>query len=207
VAALTGAGLTGAGLTDGFRLLEGAVSYALVNAALVTPGLLSRATPCADWDLGMLLDHVSDSLDALHEAISAGCTGWRGPASGAGRGPELAGGLRRRAGKLLAACAAAGPRDHPVAIADRDLPASVVAVTGAIEIAVHGWDIRVACGASRPIPPGLAAGMLPIAPSLLTSGSRDGLFAAPVPVPPLTSPGDQLVAFLGRHPGWPGTPP
>jgi hypothetical protein len=26
----------------------------------------------------------------------------------------------------------------------------MVAVTGAIEIAVHGWDISVACGARRP---------------------------------------------------------
>ena len=56
----------------------------------------------------------------------------------------------------------------------------MVAVTGAIEITVHGWDISVACGARRPVPPGLATILLPIAPLLITPGTRPGLFADPV---------------------------
>jgi hypothetical protein len=44
----------------------------------------------------------------------------------------------------------------------------MVAVSGAIEITVHGWDISVACGARRPVLPGLAAVLLPIAPLLIT---------------------------------------
>jgi len=76
----------------------------------------------------------------------------------------------------------------------------MVAVTGAIEITVHGWDISVACGARRPVPPGLAAILLPIAPLLITPGTRPGLFADPVRLPGPASAGDQLVAFLGRQP-------
>ena len=76
----------------------------------------------------------------------------------------------------------------------------MVAVTGAIEIAVHGWDISVACGARRPVPPGLAAVLLPIAPLLITPGTRPGLFADPVRLPGPACLGDQLVAFLGRQP-------
>ena len=76
----------------------------------------------------------------------------------------------------------------------------MVAVTGAIEIAVHGWDISVACGARRPVPPGLAAILLPIAPLLIAPGTRPGLFAGPVRLPGPASAGDQLVAFLGRQP-------
>ena len=76
----------------------------------------------------------------------------------------------------------------------------MVAVTGAIEIAVHGWDISVACGARRPVPPGLAAILLPIAPLLITPDMRPGLFADPVRLPGPACPGDQLVAFLGRQP-------
>jgi hypothetical protein len=63
-----------------------------------------------------------------------------------------------------------------------------------------GWDISVACGACRPVPPGLAAVLLPIAPLLITPGTRPGLFADPVRLPGPASPGDQLVAFLGREP-------
>jgi hypothetical protein len=76
----------------------------------------------------------------------------------------------------------------------------MVAVTAAIEITVHGWDIWVACGTRRPVPPGLAAVLLPIAPLLITPGARPGLFADPVRLPAPAGPGDRLVAFLGRHP-------
>jgi hypothetical protein len=79
----------------------------------------------------------------------------------------------------------------------------MVAVTGAIEITVHGWDIPVACGARRPVPPvppGLAAILLPIAPLLITPGTRPDLFADPVRLPGPASAGDQLAAFLGRQP-------
>jgi hypothetical protein len=76
----------------------------------------------------------------------------------------------------------------------------MVAVTGAIEVTVHGWDIFAVCGAARPVPPGLAAVLLPIAPLLITPATRPGLFADPVRLPGPASPGDQLVAFLGRQP-------
>jgi hypothetical protein len=76
----------------------------------------------------------------------------------------------------------------------------MVAVTGAIEITVHGWDISAACGARRPVPLGLAIVLLPIAPLLITPGTRPGLFADPVRLPGPASLGDQLVASLGRQP-------
>jgi hypothetical protein len=68
--------------------------------------------------------------------------------------------LRRQLVALLACTATAGPADRPVTIWDRELTASIVAATGAIEITVHGWDIAVACGGNRPVPPGLAAVLL-----------------------------------------------
>ncbi|MGH3397069.1 MAG: hypothetical protein ACRDPO_20505, partial [Streptosporangiaceae bacterium] len=101
---------------------------------------------------------------------------------------------------LLGACAAAGPGGRLVAIGDRRLTASLVTVTAALEIAVHGWDIAVACGAGRPVPPGPATALLAIAPLLIGPADRPGLFAEPVRLPGPACPGDQLVAFLGRRP-------
>jgi uncharacterized protein (TIGR03086 family) len=184
----------------GQELLESAVSYALAGAALVTPQFLPRPTPCASWDLETLLDHLSDSIAVLHEAIAtAGIS--PGPAQGyAGPGRDPVARLRGQAARLLGACAAAGPAGRRVAIGDRELTASMAAVTGAIEVTVHGWDIFAACGAARPVPPGLAAVLLPIAPLLITAGTRPGLFTGPVRLPGPAGPGDQLIAFLGRHP-------
>ena len=185
-------------LTRGLGLLESAVSYALASAALATPQRLPMATPCADWDLGTLLCHVSDSLDVLSEAVGTGCVG---PAPGDdGPGLDPVTGLRSRATRLLATCAAAGPADLPVAIADQALSTGLAVAAGAIEIAVHGWDIAAACGVRRPVPADLAAALLPIAPLLITPSTRPGLFADPVPVSGLAAPGDKLAAFLGRQP-------
>lgn len=187
-------------LSRGLELLDSAVGYALGGAALVTRQLLSRPTPCPGWDLETLLDHVSDSIAVLQEAIATARVD-AGPAAGhpAG-GPDPVARLRGQVAGLLGACAAARTPERRVAIGDHDLTASMVAVTGAIEIAVHGWDISVACGAARPVPSGLAAVLLPIAPLLITPVTRPGLFADPVRLPGPARPGDQLVAFLGRQP-------
>ncbi len=191
-------------LTGSLALLGSAVSYALASTRLATPERLSGPTPCAGWDLGWLLHHVSDSVGVLHEALTAGHVG---PAPGDGApGTDPAGDLRRRAAGLLAACAPGHHADRLVAIGDRELATRMVAAAGAIEITVHGWDIAAACGSRRPVPPGLAAVLLPIAPLFITPGARAGLFADPVPVPGQACPGDQLVAFLGRHPRIPAAP-
>lgn len=187
-------------LTGGGQLLASAVRYALASAGTVTPPMLSLPTPCAEWDLEALLDHVSDSADALDQAIAAGCAGLTPPPGDGRPGPDPVWSLRRQTARLLANCAAAGPARRLVAIGDRELTTNMVALAGAMEITVHGWDISVACGPSQPVPPGLAAVLLPLAPLLITPATRPGLFADPVPVPAQASLGDQLVAFLGRQP-------
>ncbi|HEV2242733.1 MAG TPA: TIGR03086 family metal-binding protein [Streptosporangiaceae bacterium] len=191
-------------LSSVLELLESAVSYALAGAAIATPQLLSRPTPCLGWDLETLLDHLADSVGVFHEAIATGCVG-AGPAPGH-PGPDPVARLRGQAVGLLAACAACEPAERRVAIGDRELTASMVATAGAIEIAVHGWDISAACGVSRPVPAGLATVLLPVAPLLITPGTRPGMFADPVRLPGPAGPGDQLVAFLGRRPRLPAAP-
>jgi uncharacterized protein (TIGR03086 family) len=183
-------------------LLERAVSYALGSVAKVAPQFLSRPTPCSDWDPRMLLHHVNDSLAALHEGIDTGfispdpAPGDTGDAGAA----DLAQNFRDRACRLLAAWTTATCDDRMIAIGGSPLTASIVAVTGAIEIAVHGWDISRSCERNQPIPPSLATEILTICPLVVIDATRQSQFAAPVTVPPLASPSDRLVAFLGRNP-------
>jgi uncharacterized protein (TIGR03086 family) len=191
-----------AALTGELDLLELAVRYALASAATATTDVLrSRPTPCSGWDLETLLAHVSDSIQVVNVAIAAGQIG---PVL-ARREPrpktEPRGDLREHAARLLAACAAA-PDEHPIAIADRTLTPRTLALAGAIEIAVHGWDIAAACGTRQPIPIELAAVLLPLAPLVIPAQIRPGLFADPVLIPGPACPGDQLVAFLGRQPNF-----
>ena len=80
-------------LSRGQELLESAVCYALAGAWPGTAQLLQRPTPCPGWDLETLLDHVSDSIGVLHEAITAGGA-WAAPPDYPGPGPDPVARLR-----------------------------------------------------------------------------------------------------------------
>src|ERR1700751_4522257 len=56
-------------------LLADAIDYAVGSVACVAPDLLSRPTPCRDWDLAALLGHANDSLAALHQGLATGYVG------------------------------------------------------------------------------------------------------------------------------------
>lgn len=180
-------------------LLAGAIRYALNACAPVGPAEMALPTPCAEWDLGALLDHLGESMADLETALGTGRLDDPGPRPDCITGDrvEL---IRERAAALL--CAAYDPAGAApsVAVAGLPMPAALVACTGAVEITVHGWDVSAA-RRGDPIPAALATRMLGLCP-LLVAG-REGLFAGPVQVPAGAGPGDRLVGYLGRDPGWP----
>jgi uncharacterized protein (TIGR03086 family) len=186
-------------LLGGVGLLERAVDYALGCLDAATGADLAAPTPCAAWDLRALLDHLDDSLLVLHEAAALGRVYPDHGGHVAEQGVDPVALLRARATRLVGAWAAPAPR-REVAFGDLELTTAIVTTTGALEVAVHGWDVARACGADRPIPPLLADEMLDLSVLLVTSPDRPGRFAAPVAPPAGAAPGDRLVAFLGRHP-------
>ncbi|MFI7441526.1 DinB family protein [Nonomuraea indica] len=109
--------------------------------------------------------------------------------------------LRDRAAMMLGAWAGTLRRQR-VRIGDFSLCATVVAQAGAVEVAVHAWDLARACGRPRPIPPALAADLLAVVPALVTDADRPDRFAVPVAVPARSAAEDRLLAFLGRNPTW-----
>jgi uncharacterized protein (TIGR03086 family) len=187
--------------TNSAALLEPAIDYVLGSASSVTPRLLSRPTPCVAWDLGQLLEHVNESLAALHEGMATGRVGL-GPGAETARDPAagLVTTLRDRAERVLGVSGSVGGRHRVIGIADRCLDGDIMGTLGAVEMAVHGWDIARGCGCYRPMPPALATAILDIVPLVVTDATRYVHFAAPVPVAEHASPSDRLVAALGRDP-------
>jgi uncharacterized protein (TIGR03086 family) len=186
---------------EGARLLEPSISYALGVALAVTPELLSRPTPCGEWDLLMLLRHACESLAAFGEGIEAGRVGLDPAAEGGVLAADPARAFRQRAGQLMDAWTGRGHQRQVIEIAGCPLAPDAMAAAAALEVAVHGWDISRACGQRQPIPRALATGLLVIAPLLVPCTGRHPLFAAPVTVAAAAGPSDQLAAFLGRSPG------
>jgi uncharacterized protein (TIGR03086 family) len=185
-------------LDDPAALLDRAIGFALGAVHAVSPARLSDPTPCAKWDLGSLLLHVTDSLDALCDGLCTGRVDLPVLVSACAAGDPAAQ-VRDRAARLRGRTSHT-PRSEPVQIADRSLDPRLMLGVGAIEIAVHGWDIGRACGLRWPIPPALAVDLAAISALIVTGATRHPAFADPVAVPGRACPSDRLVAFLGRNP-------
>ncbi|NDL60565.1 TIGR03086 family metal-binding protein [Phytoactinopolyspora mesophila] len=185
-------------MPDGVAMLERAMSYTLGSLRLVTTEQLSRPTPCAEWDLRALLEHMNDSLLALCEAADVG----RVYADPLGVDDDPATGLvqsmRDRACQLLGVWVGA---DSParVSIGERSLTSRIVAGTGAVEVAVHGWDVARACGSNRRVPTGLAEDLIELSRILVVDADRPARFAPPLPVSRAADASEKLLNFLGRR--------
>jgi uncharacterized protein (TIGR03086 family) len=195
--------MSAAAVASAGRLLADAVSYALGNAEVVTPDLLARPTPCGGWDLRILLQHGCESMAALEEGFASGCV--RLAVAGDCAHDSGPAALFITRARSLLGCWGAGAGRPAVAVGGWPLATEIVAAAGALEIAVHGWDIAQASGSRVPIPASLAASLLEIAPLLITDADRAQLFAAPLAAQSGAGASEQLTAFLGR-PG-PGYPP
>ncbi|WP_277835882.1 TIGR03086 family metal-binding protein [Speluncibacter jeojiensis] len=185
-------------LTGGPALLERAIGYALGGLAAVTPESLRRPTPCRGWDLSTLLAHLSDSLEALGEAAALHhvvLAPDRGPRPA---DPNPVAQLQESARRALGAWSGERPVGA-VSVGGLPLRHDLVAAAGALEVAVHGWDLARACGAERPLPEALAVELLPCAVMFVGAEDRPGRFGDPLPVPAGASASRQLLAFLGRR--------
>ncbi|MEU9866942.1 MULTISPECIES: TIGR03086 family metal-binding protein [Actinomadura] len=183
-------------------ILERSIGYLLTTVQHVARPMLTHPTPCAAWNLNTLLLHIGDSLAAVHEGLAAGRVGIRpAPVDPAG---DPVSALRVHAVRVLRHTMASSRRPDgaagTAAIGDRCLPVEAVVGAGALEAAVHGWDVAQATGAARPIPPDLATDLLDVWRTLAPPCGRLPLFGDPVDPGPHATPGDRLVAFLGRRP-------
>jgi uncharacterized protein (TIGR03086 family) len=182
------------GALDGaVELLDRSLAYTRVMLADVRPEQLHRPTPCAGWDLGRLLEHMEDGLDAFTEAAAGRVE--VAPVPPTSSRVEA---LREKACALLGAWAAARPVSRQVAVGDQLLDAPLLVAAAALEITVHGWDVGQATGRLTRIPVDLASGLLPIAEHVIDPADREGRFGGPRPAEAGAAPDSRLLSFTGR---------
>lgn len=191
------AGPRPAAAPPGVELLERALGYTRGVLARVVPADLERPTPCSAWTLGTLLAHMDDSLRALSDAARDGRVG-RGAPEPPDTDPLTS--LRDQACTLLGGWLREAPAEAAVSVDGRPLTSFLVTATGALEVAVHGWDVARTCGFPGGLPEGLARDLLPLAHLVVTDEDRPGRFAPAVAVPAQAPRSARLLAFLGRVP-------
>lgn len=183
------------------RTLTGKLTKILAACTGVTSEIRAYPTPCSDWDVRTLLDHLNDSITALYEAVDVGRVRLVAVAGGPDPRTDPVASVRDGACALVGACANADTGHRDVSIAGTPLATGLLTSAGAIEVTVHGWDVARSCGRHHPIPDALAAELLMSAPLLISGGDGPLRFVAEIEVPPGTGAGDRRVAFLGRPRG------
>ncbi|MGW3425998.1 TIGR03086 family metal-binding protein [Streptomyces phaeochromogenes] len=185
---------------DEIELLSGVLSKTGGLIEGVEPGRLGASTPCEDYDVETLVNHLVGWL-LLFEARCHGRAYDADPARHR-TGPDPAGEFRAAAAGLVAGWEKYGFDREVGVTGDSQLPAAMVLNMTLMEFTVHGWDLAVATGQPIPFTEEEAAEILTRAEATLPPQYRgEGMpFGDIVPVAGDAPAADRLAGFLGRDP-------
>ena len=160
----------------------------------------SAPTPCADWDVRALVNHVvagnhwAARLGA-GETIAQVGTDLDGdllgddPVAAYDASAEPAARVFERHGAMDAMCAVSyGP-----------VPGSMYAGHRFIDVLVHGWDMAVATGQDAELPEELVEACWRVVEPQLAMLAGSGMFGDPQPIPTDADIQTRLLATLGRR--------
>jgi uncharacterized protein (TIGR03086 family) len=173
----------------------------------ISANQLELATPCTEWDVHALLNHLLGTL-SLGTALLGGTMPAVEMAPGGQPARDLVGdaadggivgAYRTGVDTLLAA----GGGDALQRVHDTPLgamPGAVLAGHTTLDILVHGWDLATATGQQHGIDERLAEQVLAFARQAIPEQHRAPRIGPEVAVAATAPATDRLVAFLGRHP-------
>ncbi len=163
----------------------------------------TASTPCSEWDVRTLVDHVIDEqvwappLMEGHELE---------PSAAIVESAKRTLGDDRVAAWETAALASSrafgepGALDRPVSLSRGATPATEYLGEMTFDLVIHSWDLGKAIEVPDPLPDELVQFGLAAAEQMGGDLSFSGVFDAPVPVPDDASAEERLVASTGRRP-------
>jgi uncharacterized protein (TIGR03086 family) len=181
-------------MTDPLARFDRATAVADSVLAGVEPAQLALPTPCTDWTVRQLLNHVVGGT-----ALFAGMmTGEAVDRSADFLGDDPAGAFRAQVSHLRALFAAPGALERVVPSPFGPQPAAALVEMRTNEMMVHSWDLARATGQSTDLDPELAETCIEAFRTARASGLGDDMFAAVQPVPDTAPAADRLAALAGR---------
>lgn len=170
----------------------------------VTRDQLVLHTPCEDWPVHDLIDHIVSATRFFADIAGAE------PAAEGEEWPSYADAdfvtaFGQHARRVIAAFSAQTAMERIMALPTGPSPGSRCIQVATGEIFVHGWDLAKATGQPMPAGAGVADALLSSDWMQLCAEVRNGdppVFAAEIDVRHETTAIDRLAAFLGRAPSW-----
>ena len=177
---------------DEFTSAESALVAVHHVVATIGDDDLHRRTPCPDWDVAALANHLIDTISRLGAAA-----GIQAPPPS---GDSIDQRIQQVTQPILAGWRRRGLVDD-VVFSGRTLPAHLALGILSLELVVHGWDLAVALHRPLDVSNAHAAFVLGMARKTLTDESRAVAgFDPPIDVPTSAGELDQLIGFTGRDP-------
>jgi len=174
----------------------------------VTDDQLTGRTPCPDYSVADLVDHIG----GLSLAFIAAARKEKPPGDGAPDvdGSRLEDGWRDRIAARLDELGEAwqdpSAYDGVTMAGPIELPADQAALVALDEVTVHAWDLARATGQPYPGDPAAVAAcqafVQAFEPPPGGAAADGGLFGPPVAVPGDAPALDQLIGATGRDPSW-----
>lgn len=182
-------------------LLDETIASTGKVVAGVRPSQLDDPTPCTQWDVRSLLNHVIGVAGAFSHVGEGTPINPPDPSVPTFEGDGYAAAYDAATARLLDAWRAPGALDTTIVLPIGEVPGVVAASINCVDVLVHGWDLARATGQDAGLPSHLAEPALEFSRRLVGDELRSaGAFGPEVPVAADAPAGDRLVAFLGRTP-------
>ena len=178
---------------DTYEAFERAIQSTAGVVKGIEPGQMGDPTPCTEWDVRALLDHIVDTLWFAHASFS-------NEAPRRAAGSDLSAAYEEAAAAALAAAGRDGALTASYDTPLGAMPGPALAGFTTLDVFVHGWDAAKATGQRRDLDPELASHVLAFAELAFTQETRQFKLGPPVAVPEDAPVLDRLVAYLGRRP-------
>ena len=155
---------------------------------------LEKQTPCREFDVAGLTDHLMNSITVLGGAAGAQFPE-RDRTDSVERQVVLAGRPALDAWKRRGL-------DGTVPFGEGEAPATMMAGILSLEFLIHAWDYAAAVGREVNAPDSLTDYVMGLATNVITPQGRTRAgFDDPVDIPADAGSLDRLLAFTGRRPG------
>ena len=182
--------------------MTGAAEAAARTVANVQTGQFGGPTPCTDWDVRTLLNHLilwtSYSLEARAQGESVGQELMDRDFADE---PGFADEYRAQLDRALAAWADPAAWTRELNVMGTATPAADVAALNIAEMVLHGWDLAAATGQRYTVSDAAVEAAAAVEANADLFRQYKG-FAEAVEVPASASALDRLLAASGRDPAW-----
>ncbi len=167
----------------------------------VSPTQWGDPTPCSDWDVRALLNHVTaEHLWAPHLLDGQTLAEVGGRYDGDVLGSDPVAAWDSAAAASLQAFSAPAALERTVHLSFGDAPGTEYATQMLTDLAVHGWDLATATGQAATIAAQVAELLWSVWSPRRDLISGSGVFGKEVVVDPGSPPADRLLGLLGRVP-------